>query len=146
MRMEENSKRRTRRSTGRKPKTDPAVFRYGIKLTSEENGNFELLFEKSGMKQRARFIKAMIFGREMKVVRIDKVAMDYYIRLTNFYHQTVKAVKSNFGEKRAFALLRNLEKATIDLVVLSKRIIMLTREFEEEYLIKRKKEEQQNGG
>ena len=164
MRMEENSKRRTRRSTGRKPKTDPAVFRYGIKLTSEENGNFELLFEKSGMKQRARFIKAMIFGREMKVVRIDKAAMDYYIRLTNFYHQfqaignnykfqaignnynqTVKAVKSNFGEKRAFALLRNLEKATIDLVVLSKRIIMLTREFEEEYLIKRKKEEQQNG-
>ena len=151
-----NSKRRTRRSTGRKPKTDPAVFRYGIKLTSEENGNFELLFEKSGMKQRARFIKAMIFGREMKVVRIDKAAMDYYIRLTNFYHQfqaignnynqTVKAVKSNFGEKRAFALLRNLEKATIDLVVLSKRIIMLTREFEEEYLIKRKKEEQQNGG
>ena len=60
--------------------------------------------------------------------------------------KTVKAVKSNFGEKRAFALLRNLEKATIDLVVLSKRIIMLTREFEEEYLIKRKKEEQQNGG
>lgn len=108
------------------------------------------------MKQRARFIKAMIFGREMKVVRIDKAAMDYYIRLTNFYHQfqgignnynqTVKAVKSNFGEKRAFALLRNLEKATIDLVVLSKRIIMLTREFEEEYLIKRNKEEQQNGG
>ena len=75
---------------------------------------------------------------------------------TNFYHQfqaignnynqTVKAVKSNFGEKRAFALLRNLEKAIIDLVVLSKRIIMLTREFEEEYLIKRNKEEQQNGG
>ena len=139
--MEENSKRRTRRSTGRKPKTDPAVFRYGIKLTSEENGKFELLFEKSGMKQRARFIKAMIFGREMKIVRIDKAAMDYYIRLTNFYHQfqaignnynqTVKAVKSNFGEKRAFALLRNLEKATIDLVVLGKRIIMLTREFEE---------------
>ena len=39
------------------------------------------------MKQRARFIKAMIFGREMKVVRIDKAAVDYYIRLTNFYHQ-----------------------------------------------------------
>ena len=108
------------------------------------------------MKQRARFIKAMIFGREMKVVRIDKAATDYYIRLTNFYHQfqsignnynqTVKAVKSNFGEKRAFALLRNLEKATIDLVVLGKRIIQLTREFEEEYLIKRKKEEQRDGG
>ena len=149
MRMEENNKRRTRRSTGRKPKTDPAVFRYGIKLTSEENGKFELLFEKSGMKQRARFIKSMIFGREMKVVRIDKAAMDYYIRLTNFYHQ-FQAIGNNYNQTvkavRAFALLRNLEKATIDLVVLGKRIIMLTREFEEEYLIKRKKEEQRNGG
>ena len=91
--MEENSKRRTRRSTGRKPKTDPAVFRYGIKLTSEErlnseeNGHFEIRFQKSGLKQHSKFIKAMIFGHEMKVVRIDKAAMDYYIRLTNFYHQ-----------------------------------------------------------
>ena len=156
MRMEENSKRKTRKGAGRKPKTDPAVHRYVVRLNSEENGHFEILFQKSGLKQHSKFIKAMIFGREMKVVRIDKAAVDYYIRLTNFYHQfqaignnynqTVKAVKSNFGEKRAFALLRNLEKATIDLVVLSKRIIMLTREFEEEYLIKRKKEEQQNGG
>ena len=145
MRMEENSKRKTRKSAGRKPKTDPAVHRYVVRLNSEENGHFEILFQKSGLKQHSKFIKAMIFGREMKVVRIDKAAMDYYIRLTNFYNQTVKAVKSNFGEKRAFALLRNLEKATIDLVVLSKRIVMLTREFEEEYLIKRRKEEQQNG-
>ena len=154
--MEENNRRKTRKGTGRKPKADPAVYRYVVRLNSEENGHFKIMFRKSGMKQHARFIKSMIFGREMKVVRIDKAAMDYYIRLTNFYHQfqaignnynqTVKAVKSNFGEKRAFALLRNLEKATIDLVVLGKRIIMLTREFEEEYLIKRKKEEQRNGG
>ena len=156
MRMEENSKRKTRKGAGRKPKADPAVHRYVVRLNSEENGHFEIRFQKSGLKQHSKFIKAMIFGHEMKVVRIDKAAMDYYIRLTNFYHQfqaignnynqTVKAVKSNFGEKRAFALLRNLEKATIDLVVLSKRVIMLTQEFEEEYLIKRKKEEQQNGG
>ena len=39
-------------------------------------------------------------------------------------------------------MLRNLEKATIDLVLLSKRIIMLTREFEDAYLIKRKREEE----
>ena len=154
--MEGNRKGKPVKGVGRKPKDDPAVFRYGIKLNSQERGKFELLFAKSGIRQRARFIKAMIFGREMKVVKIDKATMDYYVRLTNFYHQfqgignnynqTVKAVKTNFGEKRAYALLRNLEKATIDLVVLSKRIIMLTREFEEEYLIKRKKEEQQNGG
>ena len=154
--MEENKNRKTRKGVGRKPKTDPAVYRYVVRLNSEENVKFDIQFQKSGLRERSKFIKAMIFGKEIKVVRIDKATMDYYVRLTNFYHQfqaignnynqTVKAVKSNFGEKRAFVLLRNLEKATIDLVVLSKRIIMLTREFEEEYLIKRKKEEQQNGG
>ena len=148
-----NDKRQTRRDvTGRRPKKDPAVYRYGIKLNAEENGQFELRFAKSGLKYKARFIKAMILDREMKVVKLDKAAIDYYIRLTNFYHQfqaignnynqSVKAIKNNFGEKRAYALLRNLEKATIDLVVLGKRIIMLTREFEETYLIKKQREEE----
>lgn len=140
---------------GRKPKADPAIHRYGIKLTNEENVRFEAAFSESGMKEKAGFIKKSIFGGRIKVVKIDKATMDYYMRLTNFYHQfqsignnynqTVKAVKTNFGEKRAFVLLRNLEKATIDLVLLSKRIIMLTREFEENYLIKLRKEEE-NGG
>ena len=84
--MEENKRKKTTKCVGRKPKSDPAVFRYGIKLNAQENGQFELLFAKSGLKQRARFIKAMLFEREMKVVKIDKATMDYYIRLTNFYH------------------------------------------------------------
>ena len=152
MRMEENKSKRTRKSAGRKSKSDPAVYRYGIKFNSQENARFELLFQKSGMAYRARFIKAVLLNKEIKVVKIDKATMDYYIRLTNFYHQfqsignnynqTVKAVKTNFGEKRAYALLRNLENATIDLVVLSKRIIMLTRELKETYLIKREMEEE----
>ena len=86
----------------------------------------------------------MLFGREIKVVKIDKATMDYYNRLTNFYHQfqaignnynqTVKAVKSNFSDKRALALLYKLEKTTMELVALSRQIIALTREYEEKYL------------
>ena len=150
--MEENKNRKTRKSAGRKSKSDPAVYRYGIKFNSRENAQFELSFQKSGMAYRARFIKSVLLNREIKVVRIDKATMDYYVRLTNFYHQfqtignnynqTVKVIKNNFGEKRAYALLRNLEKATIDLVVLGKRIIMLTREFEETYLIRKQREEE----
>jgi hypothetical protein len=72
--------------------------------------------------------------------------MDYYIRLTNFYHQfqaignnynqTVKALKTNFSEKRALALLYKLEKATLELILLSKQIIALTREYERKWLQK----------
>lgn len=150
--MQTNNRKNQRKGVGRKPKLDPAIHRYVVRLTSEENGHFDIQFQKSGFKERSKFLKALIFEREVKVVKLDKAAMDYYIRLTNFYHQfqaignnynqTVKAIKNNFGEKRAYALLRNLEKTTIDLVVLSKRIIMLTHEFEETYLIKKQREEE----
>ena len=144
-------KEEARAKTGRKPKSDPADYKYSFRLNAGENTRFEKLVTASEAKDKTRFIKKAIFGGTIKVVKIDKATMDYYIRLTEFhkqfqavgnnYNQVVRAIKTNFGEKRAYALLRNLEKATIDLVVLSKRIIMLTREFEEAYLIKRKREE-----
>jgi hypothetical protein len=125
---------------GRKPSTNRAVHRYGIKLTDDENARFTSLFLQSGMNEKAKFIKNMLFGTVMKTVKIDKAAMDYYIRLTNFYaqfqaignnyNQTVKALKANFSEKRALVLLYKLEKTTVQLIVLSKKIIELTREFE----------------
>lgn len=131
---------------GRKPKTNRAVHRYGIKLNDDENARFMSLFLQSGMNEKAKFIKSMLFGSVMKTVRIDKAAMDYYVRLTNFYaqfqaignnyNQTVKAIKANFSEKRALALLYKLEKITVELVLLSKKIIELTREFEEKWLQK----------
>jgi hypothetical protein len=133
-------------SKGRHRKSDPAVHRYGIKLNDDENARFTSLFLQSGMREKAKFIKNMLFGTVMKTVKIDRAAMDYYIRLTNFYaqfqaignnyNQTVKAVKTNFSEKRALALLYKLEKTTIELVALSKQIISLTREFEERWLQK----------
>ena len=138
--------------TGRKPKSDLADRKYSFRLNAEENTRFEKLLADSGAGNLTLFIKKSIFSGQIKVVKIDKATMDYYIRLTEFhkqfqavgnnYNQTVKAIKNNFGEKRAYALLRNLEKATIDLVVLGKRIIMLTREFEETYLIRKQREEE----
>lgn len=129
---------------GRRPQANRAIHRYGIKLTNDENARFNSLFLQSRLTEKAKFIKSMIFGNVMKTVKIDKAAMDYYIRLTNFYaqfqaignnyNQTVKAIKTNFSEKRALALLYKLEKTTIELIVLSKKIIELTREFEQKYL------------
>ena len=47
--MEENKNRKARKGVGRKSKSDPAVYRYGIKFNSRENAQFELSFQKSGM-------------------------------------------------------------------------------------------------
>lgn len=144
--MDAENQKRTPKKTGRKPKSDPAVYRYGIKLTSQENVIFEKLLNESGIKEKAKFIKAAIFDKEIKVVKVDKSTKDYFMRLTNIYNQfqyignnynqTVRAIKTNFGDKRAMALLYQLEKATIQLVILSKEIMCLTEEFETKWLQK----------
>jgi hypothetical protein len=80
----------------------------------------------------------------LKVVKVDKAAMDYYMRLTNFhsqfraignnYNQITRAIKATFTGKKALAFLYKLEKATLELVALNQKIIDLTAGFERKYL------------
>lgn len=140
--MEKENKKTIRR-IGRKPKDFPAVFRYSINLNAKENARFLSLFEQSGMRTKARFIVSRVFGEEFKVLIINKSAVDYYTRLTTFYgqfraigvnyNQVVKELKTNFTEKKALALLFKLEKETIKLVELSRKIADLTEEFKQKY-------------
>jgi len=140
------TEKKFQRLGGRKPKSDPAVFRYSVSFNSEEHAEFLSRFERSGMKVKAHFIASCIFNREMKVVKIDKAAMDYYMRLTTFhsqfraigtnYNQVTKAIKATFTEKKALAFLYKLEKATLELVAIYKKVVDLTDEFERKWLQK----------
>ncbi|RRJ90517.1 conjugal transfer protein MobA [Flavobacterium macacae] len=142
----ENEERKKPHRGGRPPKNDPAVHRYSISLNDEENARFLTLFETSGMHVRAHFITACVFQKGIKVVKIDKAAIDYYMRLTSFYsqfravgvnyNQVIKILHRNFSEKKALAYLYKLEKQTIELAVLSKKIMQLTEEFEKKHLKK----------
>ncbi len=132
--------------SGRKPKKDPAVYRYSISLNAEENARFLSLFEQSEMKVMAHFITACIFQKTIKTVKINMVTMDYHTRLTNLYsqfrsvgvnyNQIVKILYRNFSEKKASAYLFKLEKETIVLAKLCREIILLTQEFEDKHLKK----------
>lgn len=143
--MNEEKKSRSRKA-GRKPKDNPAVFRYSVSFNEVEHARFLSLFEQSGMNIKAHFITACIFDKPVTVVKIDKAAMDYYMRLTTFYgqfraigvnyNQITKAIKATFTEKKALAFLYRLEKATLELVAINKRIIELTDEFERRWLRK----------
>ena len=76
--------------------------------------------------------------------KIDKTLVDYYTKLSALhaqyraigvnYNQTVRELKSHFSEKKAMALLFRLEKQTIELIELSRRIIALTNEFQQQWL------------
>ena len=131
---------------GRHPKDERATFRYSISLTAAENAKFLTLFEQSGMNVMAHFIIACIFQKTITTVKIDKVAMDYHVKLTELfgqfraiginYNQVVKMLYGNFTEKKAAAYLYKLEKKTIELATVGRKIIELTTEFEANHLKK----------
>ena len=143
--MEEKNSKQVR-TTGRKPKNDPAVNRYSMNLNAEDNAKFLALFDQSGMKAVAHFITACIFQKTVKTVKIDMNAIEYHEKLTRFfsqfraigtnYNQVVKLLYRNFSEKKASAYLFKLEKETIELVKVTKEVIRLTQEFEAKYLKK----------
>ena len=136
--MEKENKKPNRR-IGRKPKDNPAVFRYSISFNAADHARFLALFEQSGMKVKAHFITASLFDKPVKTVKIDKAGMDFYMRLTTLYsqyravgvnyNQVVKALKTNFTEKKALAFLYKLEKQTIELIEITQKIVALTEEF-----------------
>lgn len=143
--MNENNNRKQNKG-GRKPKLNPSTHRHVFRLTDEENAKLLTLFEASGMPNKAKFIIALLFNKEMKSVKIDKGTVDFYTRMTSFhsqfrsigvnYNQIVKMLYRNFSEKKASAYLYKLEKQTAEMAVLCQKIVQLTEEFEAKYLKK----------
>lgn len=140
----DDEKRKLNSKGGRRPKTDPAVHRYSISLNAEENARFLTLFEQSGMHVMAHFITACIFEKTIKTIKVDKNTVDFCMRLTGFYsqfravgvnyNQIVKLLYRNFSEKKAAAYLFKLEKQTIEMAVLCKKVVEVTQEFEQQVL------------
>jgi hypothetical protein len=141
-----DSQKKYSNNHGRKPKTDKIRHRYVFRLDDRDNARFLALFDESGKATRAEFIVSALFGREIKVVKLDKGTQDFYMRLTSFhsqfrsigvnYNQCVRALKSNFSEKKALAFLYKLEQHTLELVELSKQISALVEEFQTKYPVR----------
>ena len=141
MNEEKNFKKRKR---GRIPKKDPAKKRHVFYLNEIDEAKFLSLFEQSGKEAMAHFITSCIFDKPMKIVKVDKGVHDFYMRLTTFfgqfrgiatnYNQVVKALNSNFSEKKALAFLYKLEQATIELIEINKQVVALINDFQQQYL------------
>lgn len=132
-----------RKKLGRTPKAEPSIHRHVFRLTDRENAKLLSLFEASGIDNKAKFIIARLFEKELRTIRIDKGTVDFYMRLTNFYgqfrsigvnyNQLVKLLYRNFSEKKAAAYLYKLEKQTAEMASLCQKIIQLIQDFEEKF-------------
>ncbi|EEN83205.1 hypothetical protein POREN0001_1025 [Porphyromonas endodontalis ATCC 35406] len=108
-----------------------------------EFAEFLSMKETAGVQSQSAFIKARIFNETFRVIKVDRSLLDYYQKLTTLYgqfrsvgvnyNQVVVALKSNFTEKKAFAMLAQLEKLTLELATIGGEIVQLTREFQEKW-------------
>lgn len=143
--INENTNNKRNRG-GRTPKNDPSIHRHVFRLTDAENAKLLSLFEVSGMTNKAKFIISVLFGKEIKTVKMDRGTIDFYMRLTSFYsqfrsvgvnyNQIVKLLYSHFSEKKAAAYLYKLEKKTAEFAVLCQKIIKIAEEFDGKHLKK----------
>lgn len=141
-----DEKEKSRRKGGRSPKTNPAVYRYTVNFDAVEHARFLTLFERSGLRSMAQFIAARVFSEEFRVVRTDRAALEYVAKLTALYqqfravgvnyNQAVKELHVHFSEKKALAMLYRLEKSTLELIELSRKIVELSNTFESRWLRK----------
>ncbi|MBS9767094.1 MAG: hypothetical protein KGV44_06100 [Flavobacteriaceae bacterium] len=134
------------KKVGRKPTQNPKLSRFYFRLDEKDTAEFLRRFDESGFTMKADFIRASIFDKELKVVKIDKGTIDFYMRLTSFhsqfrsiginYNQVVKKLHNTFGKKTALLMLSRLEKKTIELIAVSKEITRITEEFDKKWLQK----------
>ena len=129
----------TRGKGGRLPKSNPSLCRETVNLDEASHARFLTMFEQSGLLSKSKFIAARIFGEEFRVIRTDRATMEYVARLTELfqqfravgvnYNQAVKELHIHFTEKKALALLYKLEKLTLELVELNRRIVELSQKL-----------------
>lgn len=123
----------------KKNKNDLSIHRHVFYLNEEEQKQFLSIYQMSGKNSESKFTASIVLGKPLKIIKIDKTAIEYYAKLTDFYiqfqrignnyNQVVKTLNTNFSEKRALALLFHLEKYTNELYEISQKIIKLTEKF-----------------
>lgn len=128
---------------GRPPKINPAVFRYVVRFDAIENGIFLSQYERSGATNKAAFIKNVLFGKPFKVFVVDENTRDFIDKLSSLnahyrtlvinYDLTVRTLRENFNEKKAMKALYALEQKTVELVMLNREIVALSKKFDERW-------------
>ena len=97
------------------------------------------LYLKSGAKSKSDFVRARLLGEPFKVITVDKSAVEYNRKLSEFtallhkigvlYNQAVKAINTYHSPQAAQMTLRQLEKYAQLILGLQEQIIQLTIDY-----------------
>ena len=97
------------------------------------------LFQRSGAKTKSDFVRARLLGEEFKVISVDKSAVEYYRKLSEFtaqihkigilYNQAVRALNTYHAVKTAQVMLEKLAHYSTQILALQSQVIALTIDY-----------------
>ena len=97
------------------------------------------LFQRSGAKTKSDFVRARLLGEEFKVISVDKSAVEYYRKLSEFtaqihkigilYNQAVRALNTYHSVKTAQVMLEKLAHYSSQILALQSQVIALTIDY-----------------
>ena len=97
------------------------------------------LFQRSGAKTKSDFVRARLFGEEFKVISVDKSAVEYNRKLSEFtaqlhkigilYNQAVHALNTYHSVKTAQVMLEKLTHYSTQILALQSQVIALTMDY-----------------
>ncbi|KAA6326988.1 hypothetical protein EZS27_023979 [termite gut metagenome] len=133
-----------KRKRGRKPKLNPQINRYMIRLSEKDTELFLSLYRQSGKRSISAFMANCVLNRNLKVVVIDKSLIDFVMLLSSFfvqfraiktnYNQVFHALIRNFGEQKACSMMKILEESTREFALSKLEIERLTAQLKERCL------------
>ena len=97
------------------------------------------LFQRSGAKTKSDFVRARLLGEEFKVISVDKSAVEYNRKLSEFtaqihkigilYNQAVRALNTYHSVKTAQVMLEKLAHYSTQILALQSQVIALTIDY-----------------
>ncbi|WP_163304822.1 hypothetical protein [Dysgonomonas sp. 521] len=120
---QENEKKRGR---GRPTKEDVKNYRHMFRLNDADNKRLLAMYRQSGKKSMSGFLAEKILNHKLKVIEINKTAIDFVMLLSQFFAQ-FRGVKNNYnrlftvlnrnsGEEKARLMMKVLEKSTLEFI------------------------------
>ena len=81
---------------GRNSKLNPKTHCVMVRFDDVEWNRFLTMYEESNVYAKAVFLKAHFFGQKFKVLKVDKVMLEYYTKLSDF-HAQFRGIATNYN-------------------------------------------------
>lgn len=136
----------TKRGRGRPRKDDLKKYSHMFRLNEKDSHRLIRMYKESKAKSMSKFLADKILNHRMKVIEVNKSAIDFVMLLTHFFAQ-YRAVKNNYnqlfallvknlGQKKARKFIKIIEQPTLEFIQTMKEIENIAIKLKEQCLPK----------